>query len=110
MTEKKKTRRRHSIETKVSILREHHLNKTPISDLCDEHQLQPSSVYRWQHQLFEHAGVALEAAAAGKRKSTREEKLLRENEQLKAKLEKKNEVIAEISEEFVALKKALGGP
>ena len=37
-------------------------------------------------------------------------KLERENEALKAKLAKKDNVIAEISEEYVALKKELGEP
>ena len=41
--------------------------------------------------------------------SSREKELERENEALKAKLTKKDSVIAEISEEYVVLKKTLGG-
>ncbi len=42
--------------------------------------------------------------------TSREKELEREVEALKAKVAKKNGVIASISEEYVALKKALGEP
>jgi len=43
---------------KLAILRRWLVDKVPVSDLCDEHKLQPSQLYSWQAQLFEHgAGV-----------------------------------------------------
>ena len=38
-------------EEKVAILRRHLLDKVPVSDLCEEHGLQPTVFYRWQRDL-----------------------------------------------------------
>ncbi|WP_437935628.1 transposase [Sorangium sp. So ce341] len=51
----KRTRRQHSSEQKAALLKSHHLEKVPVSDLCDEQKFQPSLFYTWQRQLFEHA-------------------------------------------------------
>ena len=48
----KRTRRNHSSEQKAAMLKRHHLEKVPVSDLCDENTLQPSVFYGWQRQLF----------------------------------------------------------
>lgn len=110
MSTKKKPRRQHSIEKKASILRAHLGDKKPVSDLCDEHELQPSVFYGWQRALLENAEAALRAGTGRRREDSRERKLHKEIEALKAKLAKKNEIIAEISEEYVTLKKELGEP
>ena len=36
------------------------VEKIPISDLCDQHGLQPSQIYYWQAQLFEHGASVFE--------------------------------------------------
>ncbi len=101
-----KKRRRYSVEKKAKILRRHLLDKVPVSDLCDEHGIQPSVVYQWIRQALGNLELAIEP---GKRKrDSRETKLATENELLKAKLAKKDRIIAEISEEYVDLKKELG--
>jgi len=105
----KRNRRKFTTEQKVGILHRHLVDKVPVSDLCDEYHLQPSVFYTWQRQVTDHLGVALEAGEGPRRRSaSRETKLAREVEALKAKLAKKDHVIAEISEEHVALKKELG--
>ncbi len=48
----KRTRRNHSSEQKAAVLKRHHLEKVPVSDLCDENKLQPSVFYGWQRQFF----------------------------------------------------------
>lgn len=106
------TRRRriHSIEQKATILRSHLVDKTPVSDLCDEHDLQPSVLYSWLKQLTSNVEVALEAAS-GKQKAqvaTQERKLQGQVTKLEEKLAKRDHVIAEISEDYVRLKKQLG--
>lgn len=106
----KRKRRNYSNEQKAEILRRHMVDKLPVSDLCDEYKLQPSVFYGWQKQLMSNLGVALEATS-GKRArkgATRERELERKIEALEARLVKKDNVIAEISEEHVALKKELG--
>jgi len=60
--------------------------------------------YRWQKQLFENG----EAAFTQKRFGAIERKLTHQIELLGEKLKRKDEVIAEIMEEHVALKKGLG--
>ena len=53
-------RRHFSAEQKLDILRRHLLEGVPVSDLCDEHDLNPNLFYRWQKQLFEHGAAAVE--------------------------------------------------
>ena len=66
--------------------------------------------YRWQSQLFENLGAALSTPATANGPSKREKEQAQELAQLKARLAKKDQVIAEISEEYVNLKKSLGSP
>jgi len=98
-----KTRRRFSAEEKVAILRRHLVEGVPVSDLCDEHGLSPSLFYRWQKEFFEHG-----AAAFARRKGGEQRRLEQRIEALETKLSHKDEVIAEIMESHVALKKKLG--
>jgi len=110
MSRKKTTKQRryHTTAQKAAILRRHLVDKVAVSDLCDEYKIQPSVFYGWQNQLFGQLEVALEAGDKRRKKQTHEAKLEREVEALNARLTKKDNVIAEISEEFVKLKKELG--
>lgn len=101
----RKKRRKFSPEDKAAILRRHLADKVPVSDLCDEYKIQPSLFYQWQRQLLDNAAVALKPTRAA---ATRERKLEHEVESLAARLRRKDSVIAEISEEFVKVKKELG--
>lgn len=106
----KRKRRIHSNEQKAEVLRRHFVDKVPVSDLCDEYKIQPSVFYGWQKQLVDNLDVALEATSGkrGRQAATRERELERKVAALEARLAKKDNVIAEISEEHVALKKELG--
>lgn len=104
----KGSRRKFTTEQKVAILRRYLVDKVPISDVCDEYKIQPSLLYLWQRQLFENMGLALEDGRSRRGQGNRETGLQREIEALEAKLAKKDRVIAEISEEYVQLKKELG--
>jgi len=103
----RKPRRNFTTDQKVAILRRHFVDKVAISDLCTEYELQPSVFYYWQKQAIENLAGALQPAVTT---SSREKDLEREVEALKAKVAKKDGVIASISEEYVTLKKALGEP
>ena len=105
----KKERRSFTTEQKVAILRRHLIDKVAVSDLCDEYKLQPSVLYHWQKQLFENMGAALDVAQ-GTRAPQREKELAAKVDHLEARLAKKDAVIAEISAEYVQLKKELGEP
>ncbi|MFO0963970.1 MAG: transposase [Phycisphaerales bacterium] len=103
----KEKRRHHSPEQKLAVLREHLLERKPISELCERHGIAPSMFYDWQRKLFENGAAAF--SATGKAAS-REHELEARVGQLEAKIARKDTVIAEISEDLVNLKKELGEP
>jgi len=100
-----KKRKQYTATEKVAILRQHLLEDVAVSEVCDQHDLQPTVFYRWQKQLFEEGGVVFE-----RRRDTEKNRLKQRVEQLEAKVQKKNEVVSELMEEYVALKKELGAP
>jgi len=105
------SKRKHlSPEQKVSIVRRHLVEKVPISNLCDEFGIHATQVYAWQKQLFENGALAFERRANGANQRRQEDAATRKISQLEAKLQKKNEVVAELLEEHVQLKKELGEP
>ena len=87
----------------VSILRRHFLEHVPVSDLCEQVKLRPTVFYRWQKRFFEQGTAAFE-----RQDDSRTRQLEAENAALRTKLAHKDEVIAEIMESHVALKKTLG--
>jgi transposase-like protein len=90
---------------KVAIVKRHLLEGAPVSDLCDEFQIQPTQFYQWQRQLFEGAHLAFENGRKVKAVHDAKDKKI---EQLEAKLSRKNEVMAELIEAHTLLKKELG--
>ena len=98
-----KQRSHYSPEQKVAILKQHLLEKVPVSDLCDKYGLQPNIFYRWQKQFFENGILAFQRPIGAKSNG-----LEKKVEVLEQKLTQKNEVLAELMEEHVALKKSLG--
>ena len=98
----RKKRHNYTPEEKVAILKRHLVEQIPISDLCDKYQLQPTVFYQWQKQFFENGAAAFTQDKNPKRQETQR------IEQLEAKLLKKHEVLSELMEEHVKLKKELG--
>ena len=98
-------KKQYTAEQKVAILRRHLIEKVTVPDLCDEYHLHPTVFYRWLKQFFENG-----AAAFGPPPRTSKEVEAREARIrfLEAKLKRKDEVMAELMEEHVALKKVLG--
>lgn len=101
------SRRHFTPEQKAQLLRRHLVDKVPVSQLCEEHKLQPSVFYYWLNQLLERAPAAL---SSPKPAPSRERELEAKIAILEAKLQKKDSVIAEISAEYVQLKKERGEP
>jgi transposase len=102
------TRRHFTPEQKVGILREHLLDKTPVSEVCDRHHIAVSLFYLWQKEFFENGHRAF--AANGRRQRRVEDARQQTIDTLVAKLQRKDGVIAELMEEHVELKKSLGEP
>ena len=94
-----KTRKRYTSEEKVSILRQHLLEHVPVSKLCDELGLQPTVFYRWQKEFFENG-----TAAFGRQ--TRSDKAPEHQRiaSLEKKMQRRNEILAELMDEYLALK------
>ncbi len=101
-------RRHFPSEQKVALLRLHLLEKKPVSDICQEHNLSVNLFYLWQKQFFENGTAAF--ANTGKRRSTDTDARDRKIAALQEKFQRKNEVLAELLEEHVQLKKELGEP
>src|SRR5213080_3235505 len=99
----RKERKHYTSEEKVAILRRHLLDKVPVSDLCEEHGLQPTVFYRWQKEFFENGAAAFQ----GKSRPDHQGEQQR-IEFLEKKVQTKDEVLAELMAEHIALKKVLG--
>ena len=98
----KKQRKQYAPEEKVAILRRHLLEKEPISKLCDEVGLQPT-FYRWQKEFFENGAAAFEQKRPTNHSADQERIAY-----LQKKIQTKDEVLAELMAEHVALKKDIG--
>ena len=101
---RKQQRRTFSGEQKVAVVKRHLIDDIPVSDLCEEYQIQPTLFYQWQKQLFEGGAAAFERKGRPRGPTAEERRIAK----LKAKLATKNEVIAELMEENVQAKKEIG--
>jgi transposase-like protein len=99
----RKQRKNYTGQEKVFILKRHLVDQVAVSELCDEYNLQPTVFYRWQKEFFENGAAAFEKVN-GNRKNAAQKRI----EQLQAKLQTKNDVLSELLEEHVKLKKDLG--
>ena len=99
----RKKRHNYTPEEKVIILKRHLVERIPVSDLCDEYKLQPKVFYIWQQQFFENG-----AAAFAKKDDSSQLKEKKRIQQLEEKLNRKHEVLSELMEEHIKLKKELG--
>ena len=103
----KKARRTFTPQQKADAVRRHLADKVPVSNLAEELDVQPTLIHTWVGQVLVQAEKAFERAAgrtAKKADDAKDQKIA----QLQEKLVKKNEVVAELMEEHVQLKKELG--
>ena len=107
-------RRRFTPEQKATIVRRHMVDKVPISDLCDEYDLQPSVFHGWHKQVADNLAGVFESLRGGKRaQAAQSGELVRKDKriaQLEARVAKKDSVIANISEIHLEQKTTLGAP
>jgi transposase len=101
----RKERKHYTSEEKVTILRRHLLDHVPVSDLCEELGLQPTVFYRWQKEFFENGASAFQSKQRPARQVEEKQKRI---EFLEKKVQTKDEVLAELMAEHIALKKSLG--
>ena len=99
----RRPRRRFSDVQKTKAVLAHVQQGVPVSKVCENLGIHPNQYYEWQKQAFSSLSHFF----------SRDTNLLdrshqREVDNLKAKLSQKDEVIAELLTEHIALKKRLG--
>ena len=103
-TSNQSLRRHFSPADKIKILRLHLLEKIPISEVCEKHDITPTQFYQWQKIFFENGAAAFAQSAGSRATSQSEQKIAKLEERIK----RKDEVIAEIMADHICLKKELG--
>jgi transposase len=99
-------RRHFSPEQKVALLREHLVDKVPVSDICEKNGIAVNLFYLWQKTFFEHGQAAF--TINDKRRRHESDAKDQKIADLEAKLQRKHEVLSELMEEHVQLKKERG--
>lgn len=94
-------RKHYSSEDKVKILREHFEQKLSVTQVCEKHRIHPNQFYQWKNLFFEKA-VEIFKTKPGAR--SEQDKIA----QLRKQLTERNEVIADLLQENLKLKKAHG--
>jgi transposase-like protein len=100
------SKRRHvTPPERIAALKRHLLEGVPVSTICDDLGIAPTRFYGWQKELFENGHVLFENGRVAKATdNAKDEKI----QQLEAKLQKKNEVMAELMEALTEEKKRAG--
>lgn len=101
-----RSRRHFSPTQKAEVVRRHLAGKEPVSDLADELGIQPSQIHLWVKQVLDQAERAFQRGGRADKQAehAKDQKIA----QLQQKLATKNEVVAELMEAHVQLKKELG--
>lgn len=88
---------------KIRILKRHLLDREPISAVCTSEKITPQQFYDWQKRFFENGAAAFEKTNS-RAESAKDQRI----EKLESTLQRKDAVIAQITEEHIQLKKDLG--
>lgn len=98
-----KKRRHFTAQQKVEAVKEHLINKTPVSDICDKLKISTGHYYQWQTDFFTNGEQAF--VKENNKKSKQEKAKI---EKFETDMAKRNEAIAELLEENIRLKKQHG--
>ena len=98
-------RKRYTAEEKMKILREILEDGKPISQVAENYGLHPNNIFNWRKQLFEGGAQLFQIRRDDIRGKAEERKAA----MLEDKIKHKDEVIAELAEELLSLKKKNGG-
>ncbi len=100
-----KRKQRHTAEDKAKILKLHLVEKIPLSEICEDHGISPTTFYNWQKKLFENAPSLLAPVRPGRNpEKLKDDKI----KALEAKLLHKDTVLSEAVEALVMAKKSCG--
>lgn len=96
-------RRRFSPDQKFKIIKEQMTTKSSVSEICKKYEISPTAFYKWQESFLKSALEGFKKSDAGPTKV--EVRKLQEQER---KIQKMQNVITEIVQENIDLKKSLG--
>lgn len=96
---KKRAKRAYTVGEKLRILEEARQPNTAVAEVLRRHQVDATTFYRWERQAKEGMKEALE----GRRRDAKGQE--REIERLRAELARKSQIIAEVVEENLDLKR-----
>lgn len=68
--------RRYTGAEKVGILREHLLEKVPLSEVCSKHGVTPGMFEEWQKKLFKQGAIIFDSRASQDRQKRDESRLI----------------------------------
>jgi transposase-like protein len=94
-------RKRYTAEEKVKILREVLEDGKQISQVAEKYGLSPNNIFKWRKQLFEDGLQTFQIKRADISGKADERKITA----LEDRIKQKDEIIAELAEELLALKK-----
>jgi transposase len=98
-------KRKHlSPQQKVIILREHLENQVPLSQLSERYHVHVNLLYKWKKQLFESASDIFSQTQTRESQSQ-----LGKITRLENRIRDKDQLISELVEENINLKKSLHG-
>jgi transposase-like protein len=94
-------RKRYTAEEKVKILRDVLEDGKSISHVAEQYGLHPNNIFNWRKQLFEEGVQTFQIKRADISGKAEERKIAA----LEDRIKQKDEIIAELAEELLALKK-----
>ena len=100
-----RTRRKLSSEGKLKMVMAVIQDGKAVSDVAQENNVHPNMILNWKKEFLENAAMIFDRH----RPDITEKAQRRKIEELETKLKKKDEVIAEIAEENMMIKKTFGG-
>ena len=100
-----RTRRTFTAEEKLKVVMAVIQDGKAVSDVAKENNIHPNMILNWKKEFLENAAMIFNRTRLDITEKAHQKKI----DELEAKLQKKGEVIAEIAEENMLLKKTFGG-
>jgi len=94
-------RKRYTPEEKAKILREVVEDGKPVSEVAEKYELHPNCIFKWRKQLLEEGKQTFQIKRTDISNKAKDRKILA----LEDKIKHKDEVIAELAQELLELKK-----
>ena len=98
-------RKRYTPEEKAKILREVLEDGKPVSEIAEKYELHPNCIFKWRKQLLEEGKQAFHIKRTDISSKAKDRKI----STLEDKIKHKDEVIAELAQELLELKKKYPG-